>query len=86
MHELLETYVSEVGRRVPANQRPSIEKEARRLIEEALADHHWDAHSEDQAVEVLSEIGSPGHTAAELWPHGQYLIGPGLYPIFRTVA
>ncbi len=86
MHELLETYVSEVGRRVPANRRPSIEKEARRLIEEALAGHHWDTPSEDQAVEVLNEIGSPGHTAAELWPHGQYLIGPGLYPIFRTVA
>lgn len=37
-------------------------------------------------MEVLSEIGSPSHTAAELWPAGQYLIGPSLYPIFRVVA
>ncbi len=80
--ELIESYVHEVGQRLPRKIRADIELELRSLLADSLEDRMDD----DTAVhEFLKELGSPAQFAAQYLPN-QYLIGPNLYPTFQTVA
>ncbi|MBE1531965.1 HAAS signaling domain-containing protein [Actinomadura algeriensis] len=81
---LTESYVQEVVRRVPADQRDDIAGELRATIADAV-----DAHeaSDRAAAEraVLTEMGDPIRLAARYADRPLTLIGPDLYPTYVRV-
>ncbi len=85
--KLIELYVAEVGRRLPARQREDIQNELRSAIEDAVDD---DARAQGKpadealAAEVLRRYGAPEKTAASYLPP-RYLIGPELFPKYVKV-
>jgi hypothetical protein len=86
--ELVNRYISEVGRQLPEKTRADLEKEIRSLIEAALEDRAQKSGrpvDEDMIVEVLKEFGPPDKMAAS-YQGERYLIGPRLYPVFITVV
>jgi len=84
--ELIDRYVAEVGRHLPARKRADIEAELRSSLIDNLEARSQGEPSQQDVVELLQEFGSPQKIAASYWPEGQYLIGPGLYPLFRMVV
>ncbi|MEM7330871.1 MAG: hypothetical protein AAF490_02180 [Chloroflexota bacterium] len=80
--ELIESYVHEVGQRLPRKIRSDIELELRSLLADGLEDRMDD---ETAVIDFLKELGSPAQFAAQYLPH-QYLIGPNLFPTFKLVA
>ncbi len=84
--ELIERYVYQVGKRLPSKNRGDIVSELRSSLEDQLDARSEGEPSEAQAVELLTEMGSPKSVAASYYPEGQYLIGPTLYPLFRMVV
>jgi hypothetical protein len=52
---------------------------------DSLEDRFGSEASETEVTELLKELGRPRAVAASYYPQGQYLIGPGLYPLFRMV-
>jgi hypothetical protein len=84
--ELIDRYVAEVGRHLPARQRADIEAELRSSLIDNLEARSQGEPSQQDVVDLLQEFGSPQKIAASYWPEGQYLIGPTLYPLFRMVA
>lgn len=84
--ELIERYLHEVGRYLPAKKRADIQAELRSLLVDALEQRAGGEAGEDAAVALLQEFGPPRKVAASYWPEGQYLIGPALFPVFRTVC
>jgi hypothetical protein len=86
--EIIERYLSEVGRQLPDKKRVDIETEIRSLIEAALEDRAQKTGSpldEELAIEVLKEFGAPDKIARSYQPE-RYLIGPQLFPAFLTVV
>ena len=81
--ELLERYIYEVGRYLSPRNREDILAELRSSLVDTLEDRYGENPSQDEIVTVLKEFGSPQKVAASYWPEGQYLVGPGLFPIFR---
>jgi hypothetical protein len=84
--ELLERYLHEVGRSLPAKGREDILAELRSSLTDSLEGRYGTAPTDDQVVELLKETGEPRKVAASYSADGQYLIGPELYPFFRMVA
>jgi hypothetical protein len=84
--ELIDRYVAEVGRRLPARQRADIEAELRSSLIDDLEARSQGEPTQQDVVDLLQEVGPPQKMAASYWPEGQYLIGPGLYPLFRMVV
>jgi hypothetical protein len=84
--ELIDRYVSAVGRQLPRNKRADIEAELRSALTDSLEARNQGEPTEDQVVAVLKEFGKPEKVAASYWPEGQYLIGPRLFPLFRMVV
>jgi hypothetical protein len=87
MTTLIDSYVAEVGQRLPEKNRADIENEIRSLIQDTLEDRSHAQNrqpDEDLVVEVLKEFGSPDKMAASYLP-ARYLIGPRLYPNFMLV-
>ncbi|MEW5873107.1 MAG: hypothetical protein AB1894_27860 [Chloroflexota bacterium] len=84
--ELIERYLHEVGRRLPPKNRADIQAELRSLLVDTLEQRAGDEPGEDAVVALLKEFGPPRKVAASYWPEGQYLIGPALFPVFRTVC
>lgn len=83
--DLIERYVYDVGRRLPAKQREDIKKELRSLLADALDARTGGKEPTQEDVEaVLKEFGSPEEVAAR-YNGDQYLIGPRLYPLYKTV-
>ena len=84
---LIDTYVSEVGRRLPRKDRTDIEAEIRSALQDLLDERSREMGKpidNDMTFEVLKEYGDPEKVAASY--HGErYLIGPRLYPIFIKV-
>ncbi|MFD0902425.1 HAAS signaling domain-containing protein [Actinomadura sediminis] len=84
MSALTESYVQEVVRRVPADQRDDIANELRATIADAV-----DAHDapDPKAAEraVLTEMGDPIRLAARYADRPLTLIGPELYPTYVRV-
>jgi len=84
--KLIDLYVAEVGRHLPAKNREDIEKEIRSMIEDMLEEQTGGQEpNEDQVVEALTKLGPPDKVAASYLPP-RYLIGPELFPAFVTTA
>lgn len=84
--DLIERYVYAVGRHLPRKNREDIQNELRSLLVDTLEGRLEGEPGEDDVVALLKEFGPPEKVAASYWPENQYLIGPGLYPIFRPVV
>jgi hypothetical protein len=83
--ELLDRYIDEVGRHLPRSRRSEIQAKLRSKLANDLKARAEGEPSEEEVVALLKEFGSPEKVAASYWPEGQYLIGPRLYPLFRTI-
>ena len=84
---LIDNYVSEVGRRLPRKNRADIEAEIRSVLQDMLEERSQKADKpvEDEMIlGVLKTYGAPEKVAAT-YQGERYLIGPRLYPIFRLV-
>lgn len=85
---LIDTYVSEVGRHLPQKNRADIEAEIRSAIQDLLEERARQggkpADDEETIFEVLKEYGAPEKVAASYQPE-RYLIGPRLYPAYIKV-
>jgi hypothetical protein len=85
--KLIDLYVSEVGRRLPARNRADIENELRSILLDMLEDRakQEGREADDRMVKaILKEYGSPQKVAASYGTEG-YLIGPRMYPTFIMV-
>ncbi len=83
--ELIERYLQEIGRRLPSRQRTDILSELRSSLVDDLEARSAGQPRQSDVVALLKEMGPPEQVAASFHPEGQYLIGPGLYPLFRMV-
>ena len=84
---LIDTYVSEVGRRLSRKTRADIEAEIRSILQDMLEERSQKTGKpvdEELTLEVLKEYGAPEKVAAT-YQGDRYLIGPRLYPIFMLV-
>ena len=83
--ELIERYLQEVGRHLPANKKADILTELRSSLGDTLEARAGEGVKEDEVIQVLKEMGAPRKVAASFYPEGQYLIGPELYPFFQFI-
>jgi len=87
MSDLLDTYISEIGRNLPRGKRQDIEIEIRSSLQDLLDDRSQQSGrlvDDEMMFEVLKEYGSPEKVASGYLPE-RYLIGPRLFPIFLLV-
>ena len=85
--EIIDAYVSAVGRHLPEKQRADIEREIHSMIEDTLEDESTRLGrpgDEELLSEVLKRLGPPEKLAASYAPPS-YLIGPELYPTYLFV-
>jgi hypothetical protein len=82
----IDRYVYDVGRRLPRKERDDVEAELKSNLHDTLDDRTKGQPTDEDEVALLKEFGPPEKVAASYRPASQYLIGPDLYPIFRTVA
>ena len=82
---LIERYVREVTRRLPQKQRDDVGRELRSSLLDALEDRFGPQPTWTQAAILLRETGPPVKVADSYRPAGQYLIGPGWFPVFSRV-
>jgi hypothetical protein len=85
---LIDRYVSEIGKHLPRKSRADIETEIRSTLEDMLEERAAKAGrpvDDEMVKELLKEYGAPDKVAATYLPE-QYLIGPKLFPIFLLVA
>ncbi|MBU2610849.1 MAG: hypothetical protein KJ606_07890, partial [Chloroflexi bacterium] len=85
---LIDTYVSEVGRHLPQKSRADIEAEMRSVLEDMLDERSKKAGkpADDEMVfDLLKEYGAPEKVAASYLPE-RHLIGPQLFPLFMLVV
>ena len=86
--DLIDRYVHEVGQHLPWNVRADVEAELRSLLTESVEERARAAGRPADAglaTEVLRAFGVPKDAASRYAPDPQYLIGPRLYPVYRTV-
>jgi hypothetical protein len=84
---LIDRYVTEVGKHLPRKTRLDIETELRSTLEDMLEDRSQQTGrpaDEALATELLQEYGSPREVAAtyQAFP---YLIGPRMFPMYTLV-
>ncbi len=82
--ELIDRYLHEVGRYLSPKNRTDILKELNSVLNDAVEARSEGEPSEEDVIKVLTEFGPPNKVASSYWPEGQYLIGPALFPHFRT--
>jgi len=85
---LIDTYVSEVGRHLPQKTRTDIEAEIRSALQDMLDEHARRTGKpvdDDMSIEILQAYGSPEKVAASYQPE-RYIIGPRLYPAYIKVV
>jgi hypothetical protein len=85
---LLDTYVSEVGRQLPQKSRADIEAEIRSALQDMLDERAKQSEKpvdDEMTLEILQAYGSPEKVAAS-YQLARYLIGPQLYPAFIKVV
>jgi hypothetical protein len=81
---LIDIYISEVGKHLPKKSRTDIQEEIRSALQDLLDDRSQQsgrAIDEELIIKVLKEYGSPEKVAASYLPE-RYLIGPQLFPAF----
>jgi hypothetical protein len=81
----IERYLEAVTTKLQPKRRGEVERELRASILDALEARGASPDSEADVAAVLAELGEPSQVAAGYEPGQQYLIGPGLYPLFRRV-
>lgn len=84
---LIDRYVTEIGKRLPRKSRTDIETEIRSTLEDMLEERAEKANrpADDEMIkELLKEYGAPNKVAATYLPE-QYLVGPKMFPIFTLV-
>ena len=84
---LLDKYVSEIGKGLPRRNRADIETEIRSTLQDMLDERSARlGQPVDEAMtrDLLKEYGAPSKVAASYRPT-QYLIGPRLFPTFELV-
>ena len=80
MREMIERYVYDVVRRLPQSQREDISRELRTLIDDMMEERADSGKTEQEnAEEVLKELGSPFALAGKYRDSKKYLIGPAYY-------
>lgn len=84
--ELIERYLNEVGKHLPRKNRADILAEIKSHLEDTLDERTNGNPSEEDAIALLKETGSPQKMAASYAPNGQYVVGPELYPLWRMVT
>jgi hypothetical protein len=85
---LIDAYVSEIGRHLPTKTRTDIEAEIRSALEDMLEERSQKAGrpADDEMIyEILKEYGDPEKVAASYLPE-RYLIGPTVFPIFLALV
>jgi len=85
--DIIDRYVSEVGKHLPRKNRLDIEAELRSTLEDMLEDRSQQTGrpaDEALATELLQEYGAPGKVAATYQTH-PYLIGPRMFPTYMLV-
>ncbi|MGH7562872.1 MAG: hypothetical protein ACREK5_00400 [Gemmatimonadota bacterium] len=87
--EWIERYVRQVARRLPRGARADVAGELRSLltdeIEERIAAEPR-RPAEEIALERISAFGEPAAVARRYSADKEHLIGPALYPAFRTAV
>lgn len=84
--ELLERYLYAFSRRLPLKQRDDIARELRSQLLDRLEDESGSETIDQETVRrVLEQSGSPERLAMG-YTQNQYLIGPGIFPLFRMVV
>src|SRR5512137_713609 len=84
---LIDTYVSEIGQRLPRKTRSDIEAEIRSILQDMLEERSQKTDKpvdDEMTLEILKEYGAPEKVAAT-YQGERYLVGPRLYPIFMMV-
>jgi len=84
---LIDRYVTEVGKHLPRKNRLDIEAELRSTLEDMLEDRSQQAGrpaDEALAEELLQEYGAPRKIAATYQTH-PYMIGPRMFHIYTFV-
>jgi hypothetical protein len=84
---LLDRYVTAVGKNLPQKMRADIETEIRSTLEDMLEEHtetNGQPIDDEMIKKVLTEYGDPEKVAASYLPE-RYLIGPRLFPTFMLV-
>ena len=87
---LIDKYISEVGKHLPRKNRADIEAEIRSTLEDMLderSERRQAPGSVDDAtiIELLKDYGAP-RKVAESYTGPRYLIGPRIYPVFEVVT
>ena len=84
---LIDAYVSEVGRRLPQKTRSDIQAEIHSILQDMLEERSQKTGKpvdDEMTLEILKEYGSP-EKVASTYQGERYLIGPRLYPLFMLV-
>jgi hypothetical protein len=84
---LIDTYISEVGRQLPGKTRADIETELRSILQDMLEERAKNTGKpvdDELTLQILQEYGSPEHVAAS-YRGERYLVGPKLYPSYIKV-
>jgi len=85
--DLINRYVNEVSAALPRRLREDVSAELRSTLEETLEGRQQRRpreDSEEAVVAILKDFGPPRDLAASYQPKATYLVGPTLYPAFRT--
>jgi hypothetical protein len=85
--KMLDSYLNEIGKRLPRRSRSDLLAEIRSTLEDMLEDRASQAGqpaSEAMLAGLLKEYGSPEKVAASYMP-ARYLIGPRLYHYYELV-
>jgi hypothetical protein len=84
MKDLINRYVRAVGQYLPEKDRDDVQNELRSQIQDKLDDRFGAASTQDDVVNVLTELGDPARLALA-YGSRQYLVGPELYPTLKRV-
>lgn len=79
--ELIERYIGEVARRLPANEREEVGQELRSTLEDLLPD----GYSEKEERELLVKFGDPARLAGKYRSQPSHLIGPRFFDLYITL-
>ena len=85
--DMIDLYVTEVGKLLPKKKRLDIETEIKYTLEDMLDERSSSSigqNRDELVMELLKEYGSPAKVAAS-YRNDQYLIGPGIYSSFLQI-
>lgn len=84
---LIDRYIYDVGRRLPAKNRADVQMELRSALQDTLDEREIEANNpthEDRLIEVLREFGEP-HKVAAGYGMRRFIVGAELQPAYRLV-